>query len=431
MTLTISIFRYLALRLAVLITVALLITSFIWYLAVIQPRVSQAAELLIFYYELVLKKSNDNNDLTKVAGRSSQDWQIFWGESPEHSYPAGIERWHPYVVSLNKTFVDQGYKAVKFYSSADSEGKLWLQLQPEQPLWIGMQQHYFSGYFSWWLLVWLGLLAALTFLASYLLLQQLTRPFSALISGIQQLSQPSPQPLTLQGVKALQGVIEAFNQAVFRLQKIDQERKIMLAGISHDLRTPLTRIHLALALLPETETLREGILSDLELINEIIEKFRLLAQPEIQENATWLSANALIKEVGKISQITAIDYVLAEDRTVFVPVLTLKRILLNLLDNAKRYGQPPFRVTSRWQESSAVFWQITVEDQGAGIPEDELKLLLQPFVRGKNSQGNAGSGLGLALVNHLVTVLNGQFFLRNRLSGGLQATVILPVKTDF
>jgi two-component system, OmpR family, osmolarity sensor histidine kinase EnvZ len=191
-----------------------------------------------------------------------------------------------------------------------------------------------------------------------------------------------------------------------RLQRHEQERALMLAGISHDLRSPLARIRLAAGLLPEDPAIaprREAIERNVQVADRLIESFldhaRAGALPLDQ-------AVDLVPLARRMLQ--GPDVALQAPAALVLPrahPLLLERVLGNLLDNAQRHGAPPWTLRLAEQGGEAV---VEVEDGGAGIPPAQREPLQRAFARGDASRGRPGTGLGLAVVRQAVERLGGR-----------------------
>jgi two-component system osmolarity sensor histidine kinase EnvZ len=218
-----------------------------------------------------------------------------------------------------------------------------------------------------------------------------------------------------------------FNRMAERLAKIEQERALMLAGISHDLRTPLARLRLETELSVADLETRDLMASDIAQLDAIIDKFLDYARPEPTDMGAVVLSGAISRSIGpwRHQAQMQIEVEVAEDLQIKAEPVELVRVLSNLLENAKRYGSSPSdgitRVTIRAEQHDG--WVLLqVRDQGPGVSEDTLKNLTQPFFRGDAARTSAtGSGLGLTIVERSVQRMGGTFSLANNPGGGLLA----------
>jgi len=282
-----------------------------------------------------------------------------------------------------------------------------------------------------WLPVVFVIQLLLVAICAWLAVRQVVRPFTRFTRAVDTLEPASPNPLTLteQGPLEVRHAARAFNAMQARIQTSLKERAQILAAISHDLQTPITRMRLRVEMADQPE-LRDKLTQDLDsmtrLVREGIDYARSSGvSPEPVRNVDLYNfIDTLIcdyTDTGKNVQFTAARTAL--------PFATrpqaLHRILTNLLDNALKFGDTA-EVTLTERDERVL---ITVEDNGPGIPDDELAAVLQPFYRVESSRNRetGGTGLGLAIAAQLTAQLDGQLQLTNRPEGGLCARITLPV----
>lgn len=210
---------------------------------------------------------------------------------------------------------------------------------------------------------------------------------------------------------------------VYTLEQTERERRIMLAGISHDLRTPLTRIRLTAEMLPD-EFLREGLVYDVDDMDAILNQFISYMRDGSDEELKDTNINILLQEL--VVQFKPLDIRFNMQDVPIIPArsLSLKRLIANLINNAKRYGAEPIELSAKVENEHIL---ITVADHGEGIPEDQIEELMQPFVRGNSARTIQGSGLGLAIVKRIVDIHQGEIQIHNREQGGLEVIISLPI----
>jgi two-component system osmolarity sensor histidine kinase EnvZ len=212
---------------------------------------------------------------------------------------------------------------------------------------------------------------------------------------------------------------------------MEPDRAIMMAGISHDLRTPLARLRLETEMSVSDESARAHMAADISQLDAIINKFMDYARPdqtqlesvhldEIVEAALYTVADN--KELHVNVQIPA-------ELTVKADKVELLRAITNLLENARRYGKTPGATVATVDisaKTSGPWVQIKLVDHGAGVPEDSLRKLTRPFYRGDAARTSAtGAGLGLAIVEKTIVSMGGVFSLANSDTGGLAAHIKL------
>lgn len=309
----------------------------------------------------------------------------------------------------------------------DANAIVWVRAPGPPVLWIGMPLNSLERALPPLLLAALLSIVLLTVVGAYLLVRQINRPLARLATAARQLGAGrAVPPLTPEGPEEIQILTRAFNQSSASLARLDRDRALLLAGISHDVRTPLARLSVALELLDGDEELKAGIREDIAHIDAIIEQFAALARPEWTESRQVGDLNDLIRAVVATAERAGLDvrlHLADLPPLVFQP-LALRRALANLLENARRHGRPPVTLSSASENGEVV---IRVADGGAGVPESELERLLLPFTRLDQARGTPGTGLGLAIVARIAAAHGGRVVLRNRPVGGLEARVHLPL----
>lgn len=296
----------------------------------------------------------------------------------------------------------------------------WLQMDPERlrPL----------GGSAW--LIWLAVTLALSLSGAALMAGLINRPLKRLSFAASQVREGHFNTSTLDEDAATSEIREVnigFNRMAERLAKIEQERALMLAGISHDLRTPLARLRLETELSVSDLETRDLMAADIAQLDVIIDKFFDYARPEPTELGPVLLSGLISRCIAPWRHNPRIDIRVdvAEDLQVKAEQVELSRVLSNLLENASRYGQSPSDGITRVEIVARVHegWVLLrVRDQGPGVSDEALKNLTQPFFRGDAARTSAtGSGLGLAIVERSVQRMGGTFSVFNNSAGGLMA----------
>ena len=224
-------------------------------------------------------------------------------------------------------------------------------------------------------------------------------------------------------------VTQAFNHMSRGIKQLEDDRNLLMAGISHDLRTPLTRIRLATEMMPEIDDyLREGIECDIDDMNTIIDQFIDYIRNDTRDAVELGDINVLISEVVHAETPADRKVTFHDNPCPKIPLkyVAMKRVVANLIQNALRYSDGDVELSSGLdKEKGRAFF--VVQDNGDGIPEAEMDRLFHPFTQGDQARGGEGSGLGLAIIKRIVVSHGGEVILSNREQGGLQAKVYLPV----
>jgi two-component system osmolarity sensor histidine kinase EnvZ len=283
-------------------------------------------------------------------------------------------------------------------------------------------------------LQWLGwglLALVLSLLAAYYIVSRVSRPLKTLSSAAGQIGKGrKPEAIAETGPEEIQTVARAFNQMSQDLARLDADRALILAGVSHDLRTPLARLRLGLEMSGGDPQLHDGMTADIEEMDRIINQFLDFARVDGGEARLPVHMDALAAELVEqhARRGTAISADLRPVPELALQPMALRRVVHNLLDNALRYGERDVGIATREEPEWAV---LEVLDRGPGIPPEEAERLKQPFTRldEARSSDKGGSGLGLAIVDRVVQQHGGRFELVQRAGGGLIARIMLPLRT--
>ncbi len=286
---------------------------------------------------------------------------------------------------------------------------------------------------STWL-IWLVTAAALSLLGAALIARLINRPLKQLSFAASRMRDGDFDASLLDESAATSEVREVnigFNRMAEQLSKIEQDRVIMLAGISHDLRTPLARLRLETEMSVADEVARAHMAADITQLDKIIDKFLDYARPDpAQLEAVSLNAvvDAAIYAIGEAEDVR-ITITIPDDLRVLADEVELLRVISNLLENARRYGKTPetgIALIDIAAKARDQWILIKVRDHGTGVSSETLSKLTRPFFRGDAARTAAnGAGLGLAIVEKTIQRMGGVFGLANTASGGLAAHIKL------
>ena len=233
-------------------------------------------------------------------------------------------------------------------------------------------------------------------------------------------------PIRPEGAAEIRRAGAAFNRMRDRVRRFMAQRTAMLAGVSHDLRTPLTRLRLALALLPGDVPDRGEMERDIEEMERLIRLYLEFARGEGEEQPVAADLSLLISEVvaqvgrhARLGEARVVSEVGALPAVMMRPE-GMRRVLSNLLDNALRHARL-VRIAAMRDGERAV--RIVVDDDGPGIPADRRARMMRPFESGSA----VGTGLGLAIALDIITAHGGALVLEDSPLGGLRARIELPV----
>ena len=280
-------------------------------------------------------------------------------------------------------------------------------------------------------LIW-GLLAlALALAVAWFIATRISRPLKALAQSAATVGRGQmPEPLPETGSEEMRGLASAFNHMAADLQRHEHDRSEVLAGISHDLRTPLTRLRLEAELSVSDEGARQAVVADIEQMEAIISQFMDYARGDQGEAVVMSDLGALLHTLCE--RFGYLGHPLQLDISEPLPKLNIRpkaltRALTNLIDNAWKYGGTKVSLKAGVQSD---FLRIEISDDGPGIPDHEIERLKQPFTRLEHARTNAsGTGLGLAIVERVARVHGGRLELLANPGGGLIARLSLPLNS--
>jgi two-component system osmolarity sensor histidine kinase EnvZ len=302
----------------------------------------------------------------------------------------------------------------------------WLVFEREQ---IGL-----TGGIEW--LGWGATALLLSLVGAAVSVGFVNRPLSRLARAAQVLSRgETPAPLPENGPLEIRDLNASFNRMAKDIRQTEADRELMLAGISHDLRTPLARMRLEIEMSGVSEDARQAIDDDLAQIDHSIGQLMEYARPAgtLPQMATDVSGvlGELLERERSHTASTGgeIEAYITPGLRARITALDLKRIVSNLLENARRYGRSGDGQAHLYMgvQSEGNIIAIEVSDRGPGIAADDVDRLLRPFSRGEAARtGVSGAGLGLAIVERLLKHVGGTLKMLPRPGGGLTARIELP-----
>lgn len=317
--------------------------------------------------------------------------------------------------------------------------------RPRGGLWIG----FMAGGERWWLLLppprfeppelppqlWAGLALALALLAGIatLFVRGIVGPLARLGEAVDAAGDGSLRPVEPEGPSEVRHLAERHNGMLARLAAADAERREMLAGLTHDLRAPLARLRLRLALLASDEE-RAGLARDADDMERIVSQcLAFLRSEAVGEAPLPLPIAAVIAEAVARQQELGRPVTLGADAAsancrVAIDAAALQRVLDNLIDNALQHGAPPVELSlSALPAAPSPSFQLCVRDHGLGIAAADRERVLEAFTQLEPARATSGRcGLGLAIVRRIVSACGGELALRNADDGGLVVDIRLP-----
>ncbi|HTN48113.1 MAG TPA: ATP-binding protein [Burkholderiaceae bacterium] len=287
---------------------------------------------------------------------------------------------------------------------------------------------------------WAAVALLLSVLGAILITRVINRPLAQLSAAAESLGRGRiPAALPATGPAEIRTVNESFNRMVTDLGKLEEDRAVLLAGISHDLRTPLTRLRLELEMATLPTDTRAAMIADLEQMDAIVRQFLDYARRAPQQPAEPIELAPLVEGAVARARLdlqpnSAINLLIARGVQIRGYRTELDRALDNLLVNAAKYGRDPADGRLELTVSVASDGQdavIAVADRGPGVPAEQIDRLLRPFERGDSARsGSGGAGLGLPIVQRIARLHGGSLRLLANSPHGLRAELTLPLERD-
>ncbi|MET0121950.1 MAG: ATP-binding protein [Candidatus Thiodiazotropha sp. 6PLUC9] len=379
---------------------------------------------LVVYFVTLPLKQRAASDLSAMAVLAAQIWvELPPGTRPDferemrehHDITIGLSRGEPMIEAPQAFYLEGFLEALK--GRTDKQHAMFID--PEMPNWrwveipmggrnllIGFDSTRFMMRIPLTLILMVVAGTLIATVTSLLIVRRITRPLAALAQASTRIGEGRQgKPLQEKGAKELRDLTRNFNHMEQQLQVLMDNRTVMLAGISHDLRTPIARMQLGLELAADKldEDQLKGLREDLDEMNGIISATLQLSKGISDEVAKQAEVCHQVVEVVQEyqQQNYQVEFQGLSEIYHDLPIVAFRRVLRPLIDNAIRYGGgKPVKVSCHNIESSVA---ISVIDQGPGIPVDQRETILQPFKRLEESRSptSGGSGLGLAIVDQL------------------------------
>lgn len=341
----------------------------------------------------------------------------------------------PYLYFLEKSLYKQSGQPIPIKQSMADNGEEWYWADipvSESTIRFGFPRSRIgvNPPIAFFLLATIGLY--LTVITAVKLTRRLTVPIERLHRAAQAVGKGQwPEPVEIDGPEELTVLAREFNRMNVQVRELLSNRTTLLAGIAHDLRTPLTQIQLALSMLPDeggNPELMKSIQEDLGVINHLIGE-TLSISLELEEGEEALTDIGLeLAKIIKNIETNGVDIQVSQGKSCcqLLHPLALRRILTNLLVNAVRYGDNEQVTVSYNCNKDEII--IHIKDRGPGIPAQYAEAVFRPFYRLEKSRGSktGGSGLGLAIVRQLADANKWSVKLLPRSAGGTKAEIIIP-----
>ena len=303
----------------------------------------------------------------------------------------------------------------------------WVSFQiDDDDYWIVFDQERFSTASNLRWISWSALILIMSILAAMVITRLVNQPLARLSQAALAITEGrSVRALPETGIAEIRETNRSFNQMAQELARIDSDRTIILAGISHDLRTPLARMQLEVELAHLSESAQQGMQSDLAQMDAIIGQFLDFAKPMDATRISTVNLSETLESVALSAQRlpdVRIKYFVAENLIISGNAIEITRLINNLIENARRYGKTadkPYAeitlVCKKQERNKLSRIVLQLSDNGNGVPEEDTERLLRPFTRVDSARSQAnGAGLGLAIVHRIVQQHRATMRLVNR-----------------
>ncbi len=427
-------------RTLVVILAALLVSqaTALWLLReyVAKPRAARAMNSFVSHLKTIsaaLETMDDSEERTFLKHIAEKDGiRIVPVEGMQGMRPAPDRPFlQLFRERLREVFGSKAEVYVREADAASDKPVIWVHLPmgDGSDYWVVFSRRRFDEAPVGAYVTWGAAGLAISLLASFFIIWRLNRPLRRLSQAAEEIGQGGePGPVPESGPAEVRSVARAFNQMAEGLQRIQRERATFLAGVSHDLRTPLGHLRLEVEVQDKLDTAtRSSMIADLDDMKAILEQFIDFARSEAGEPLFPVNLSELANDSAErwTRAGAQVQCELGEVPALMLRPLAMQRLVGNLLANAARHGGGAIEVHTAVSGGRAI---LSVLDRGPGIPPDFADYLKRPFTRVNEARsGTSGAGLGLAIADRIAKLHGGLLDLLPRDGGGLEARVTLPM----
>lgn len=367
---------------------------------------------------------------------SNEGIRIFSLEEDDRIEPPPDNYLMPEIEALVKAKLG---KDTRFSARVNGVAGFWVSFKiDDDEYWLMLDRERLRGLTGFQWLGWASLVSLLSLLGAAIISSLINLPLSRLTAAARDIAKgKQPAPLPEKGPIEIIEANRSFNQMVDDLKQVESDRAVILAGISHDLRTPLARMQLEVEMANLSDEAREGIQSDIGQMDAIIGQFLDYAKPTEASSFTDVDLSGLLNDITREAMRlpdVKINAEIADGAHAMGNPTDLRRVLNNLIENARRYGRTPGSDVTEIDIACQVRTShgakkviIEVQDHGTGVPAEKIEQLMKPFTRLDTARGQAnGAGLGLAIVDRVLLRHGAELQVRNREGGGLAFQISLP-----
>lgn len=427
----------------------LLLTSLsAWLLAFLlaqqEPRATQIADRVVTAYHITQRAfrftPHDNHPALVMELATIGDTQTFPRKLSDTYTPLPNTKFWNLVVSKVRHSLKNDDNII-IAETVNGEKGLWISLttSDQENYWLLIRYQALDIGSEWG--YWSAIMLILSLMGSSVIVLLANQPLSLITQTIRAISrgeQPKPLPQN-SGPRELRALYTDINRMVDDLHQAENDRRVMLAGISHDLRTPLARMRLEIELSGLPEDTRNAIDTDLNQVNHCINQLMEYSRPVPSEQAPLINVSEALKYLCRLESSYTADlhgffcYEIENNLFARIPEGDLNRIVGNLIENARRYGKTEkgeMKVELQaYRHHLSIY--IDVKDYGKGVSPEDVPRILRPFSRGEQARTAAnGSGLGLAICERLLKQVGGNLKLLPNEPNGLLCRIEISLVDD-
>lgn len=432
-------------RAFLIITAFMILSLSVWGMVIVnaleEHRANQLAERATSALNIAQKSiqyaAKENRSALTIQLATPGDTQVFPREHEDQYTSFGESRFE----SLLKGRLSQLIHTPDLILASELSGEqgLWIGFSVEDELYwllVKYRQELFPNLFNEGL-SWLFITLGIALFGAALSVRMLAKPLKQLAHASKQLARgESPATLpTNSGPTEIVELFSAFNQMAMDLRAAESDREVMLAGISHDLRTPLARMRLELEMSGLDDEARTGVDGDMDQIEHCIDQLLEYARPTGETPKKAINISQPILELCERDQVYTeskdgqLEFDITPNVYANIKEINLIRVVGNLIENARRYGRSDngeLNISVKlYPHGNSIL--IDVADQGAGVNPKEISRLMRPFARGNEARTNvSGAGLGLAICKRLLQSAGGTLSLKQNEPHGLLCRIELP-----
>lgn len=426
---------------SVLLIAALLVVAHLAWLQIfraseIEPRALQAAQQVASVVNLTraaLVTADPGRRFALLDELAQREGIQVYAGDPQEAVPELPER--PFLRIMQARLQQDLGPQTRLALERNGVAGVWVNFRiDDEEFWVSLPRSRIERDSSLRWIGWGALVLVLAVIGAFVIVARINRPLRQLTRAAAELGRgATPSPVAETGPEEIRSLARSFNQMAADIRRQDEERALLLAGVSHDLRTPLARIRIALEMLDDhgASGLKAGVEQDIGDIDAAIGQFLDFARsPDAETVAGQSDLNALVQSV--IERYTRMGKVVHFTPASLPPLplraRAMQRVIANLIDNALRHGSDSAEVVTGRDGGNNDGAFLEVLDRGPGIPAAEVQRMLQPFTRLDSARSTSGTGLGLAIVDRIVRLHGGRIRLLPRDGGGLRARIELPAQ---